>query len=305
MLCFQFWEENMAFWKINCMENDYPGMWQRWFLHQCVGVGWYSGWGFHLTGNTKGGRGWKVARNALQKIEVGDHVVVALSNHRVGRIGEVTGKAVEDSDWVPLVPPSSSLPDGEMGRRIFVRWDMMVGPESREMVVGLPTETQFTTGELRPTLSQIRSVSPAALRRAMNDPVNWVALWAHFDYERALSGYIAAYPHRLEDGLLQHPNEKVRERVFGDQSRSDVILIDRKGIPVVVECKQGQPSIADIKQLRHYLRALQKETGSKARGLLVHGGARKILPEVSAAARSKPSVELVQYRLDVEFTPCG
>src|SRR6266702_2400544 len=38
----------MTLWKINCMEPSYPGMWQRWFKHQCVAVGWYSGWGFTL-----------------------------------------------------------------------------------------------------------------------------------------------------------------------------------------------------------------------------------------------------------------
>jgi hypothetical protein len=281
----------MALWKIYCMENDYPGMWQGWFLHQCVGVGWHSGWGFHLTGATKGGQRWTTARNALQNIKMGDHIVVALSNHRVGRIGEVTGKAIEDADWNPLVPPSSNLKDGEMGRRSFVRWDMTVGPESRDMVIELPSNARFTPGELRRTLSQIRSVSLSTLKAAMNDPSNWIALWAPFDYERALSGYIAAYPHRLEDGLLQHPNEKIRERVFKDRSRLDVILIDRKGIPVIVECKQRQPSAADLTQLRHYLRALEKETGRQARGILVHGGARKLLPEVAAATRSKPAIE--------------
>jgi len=54
-----------------------------------------------------------------------------------------------------------------------------------------------------------------------------------------MSGHKAAYPHRLDDGFLQHPSEKVRERVFGDQWRLDVILIDRNNVPVIVECKQA------------------------------------------------------------------
>jgi hypothetical protein len=29
----------MKLWKINCMEDEYPGLWQRWLKHQCVAVG--------------------------------------------------------------------------------------------------------------------------------------------------------------------------------------------------------------------------------------------------------------------------
>jgi hypothetical protein len=209
------------------MESKYPGMWQRWYVHQCVAVGWYSGWGYRLSGDTEEERGWTVARNILNRIEIGDYIVVALSGHRVARRGEVTGKAVGDNTWNPLVPRDPLLPDGEMGRRILVRWDMLTGPDDREMVVLLPESARFTPGELRPTLSEIRSLNLDDLKNAMNDPSNWVGLWGHFDYELALSGYIAAYPHRLEDGLLPYPNGKIRERVFADGSRLDVILLDR------------------------------------------------------------------------------
>src|SRR5436853_34167 len=191
------------------MEDSYPGMWLRWFLNQCVAVGWRSSWGFPLNGPSDAAN-WARARNALKQIQIGDHIVVSLRNHRVGRIGVVTGKAIEDSDWEPLVPKSVSLPDGEMGRRIFVRWDLTCGPESRDWVVELPPHHRFTAGELRTSISIVRSVTLSDLKTVMNDQLNWVELWAHFDYERSLSGYIAAYPHRLEDGLLQHPNEKVR-----------------------------------------------------------------------------------------------
>ncbi len=294
----------MTLWKFYCMEDTYPGMWPRWFLNQCVGVGWWSGWGYTLKGGSDK-RAWTRARNALIQIEIGDHVVVSLKDHRVGRVGEVTGKAIEDSDWDPLVPKSASLPDGEMGRRIFVRWDMTCGPESRDWVVALPEHARFSQGELRPTISEVRSISLEKLKREMNDPLNWVELWAHFDYERSLSGYIAAYPHRLEDGLLQHPSKKVREHVFGDQSRLDVILIDRNNIPVIVECKQGQPKPEHIRQLRHYMAKLRQETRQRTRGILVHGGARKLTAAVAAEAAKSPSVELVCYSVDLEFSPCA
>jgi Domain of unknown function DUF83 len=287
------------------MEDTYPGMWPRWFLHQCVGVGWWSGRGFSLTGDSHDSKGWTKARNALKRISVGDHIVVALKGHRVGRIGEVTGMAIEDTDWDPLVPRSKSTPEGQMGRRVFVRWDMTCGPESRDWVVALPERARFTPGELLPTISEIRSISLSNLKAVMNDPLHWVELWAHFKYERSLSGYIAAYPHRLEDGLLHYPSGKVRERVFGDQSRLDVILIDRNNVPVIVECKQGHPTSDHIKQLRHYMATLQEETGQEARGILVHGGARKLAPAVALEAAKRPTVELVRYNVDIEFSPCS
>ena len=71
-------------------------------------------------------------------MQVGDWVLVALQSHRVGRLGQVTGNAIQDYKWNPLVQPSRDYPDGEMGRRIFVRWDMTVGLASRELVVKLP-----------------------------------------------------------------------------------------------------------------------------------------------------------------------
>jgi hypothetical protein len=244
----------MRIWKINCMEAKYPGMWQRWFRNQCVAVGWRSTWGYPLAGKSnKKDAGWWHARKAFQKMEIGDFVVAALQDHRVGRLGQITGKAIEDTDWDPLVPISPDQPEGEMGRRIFVRWDLTVGPEDRDLVVLLPQGTRFTRGELRSTISEIRSISYKGLVSAMNEPANWQSLFAHFDYEKALSGYIATYPHHLEDGLTQHPSEKVRERTFGDRSRSDVILLDRQSRPVIVECKQGQPTVGDIDQLRGYL----------------------------------------------------
>jgi len=137
----------------------------------------------------------------------------------------------------------------------------------------------------------------------MNDPSNWIGLLS-FGYERALSDYIAAYPHRLEDGLLPHPDERVRERVFRDSSRSDVLLTDRDEKPVIVECKQGSPSLDDLKQIRRYMKRLKTETDRDSRGILVHGGARNLRPEIAQAARKHPKVDIVQYSLGVDFARC-
>jgi hypothetical protein len=282
------------------MEDQFPGMWHRWFRQQCVAVGWCSKRGFHLVGDTDD-LGWSRTRASLNRMKVGDFVVVALRDNRVGRIGQITAKRVADDQWNPLVPPSKDRREGRMGRRIEVRWDMTCGPDDRDLVVLLPETVRFNIGERRATIAEVRSRRLDRLRRAMNDPVNWVGLLSHFTYENALSDYIAAYPHHLEDGLVPHPDKKVRERVFSDRGRLDVLLLDRDGRPVVVECKQGQPSIRHLKQLRRYMKHLKQEIGHDARGILVHGGARKLRRDVANAASSHPRVEIVQYRLHVDF----
>lgn len=285
------------------MEDVFPGMWQRWFRNQCVAVGWPAKWGYKLNGRTKGGRGWLVARKAIKDMSIGDLVAVALRGHRIGRLGEITGKAIEDSQWDPLVPPGPGIEDGEMGRRLLVRWDLTTGPEDPDLVVRLPEGHTFSNGELRPTVSRVYSRSTREVKALMNAPRNWVGLVGRFGYENALSDYIASYPHRLEDGFLPHPNARIRELVFGDRSRLDVLLIDRSEHPVIVECKQHSPTVENVHQLRHYIKRLRKETGQKARGILVHGGSQILLAEVRRAARKSPVVEIVYYRLEVDFAP--
>lgn len=298
----------MKLWKINCMEDSFPGMWQRWYRNQCVAVGWHAKWEYPLRGTItaeENGPAWSRARSALQKIQIGDYVIVSLKGNRVGRLGEVTGKAIEDDDWNPLVLKTKDYPDGEMGRRIFVRWDLTTGPDNRDEIVLLPEGGRFTSGELRPTIAEIRSQSLDDLKEKMNDSANWESLFARFDYEKALSGYIATYPHHLEDGLTVHPTLKVRELTFLDQTRSDVILLDRNDNTVIVECKQGQPTVAAINQLRRYLAHLKKEKGVTARGILVHGGSKKLHDDVVKAADASPKIQIVQHRLAVDFARCN
>jgi hypothetical protein len=298
----------MRLWKINCMEDEFPGMWQRWYRNQCVAAGWYGEWGYPLHGPITAKEhvaAWSRARAGLQRISPGDFIVVSLKGNRVGRIGEVTGKAIEDDQWKPLVPATKDYPDGEMGRRIFVRWDLTTGPDNRDQVVHLPDGARFSSGELRPTISEIRSQTLDDLKTLMDDPANWESLFARFDYEKALSGYIATYPHHLEDGLTVHPTLKVRELTFMDKTRSDVILMDRHDQTVVVECKQGQPSVAAINQLRRYLALLKKEKGISARGILVHGGSKKLHDDVVKAASVSPMIQVVQHSLAVDFTRCN
>jgi hypothetical protein len=297
----------MKLWKIYAMEDYFPGLWHQWYRHQCVAVGFAPYRGCKLHGKTEHG-GWRLARSKLLQIGVGDFVVVALKGHRVGRLGQVTEIHIEDHEWNPLVPKSRDSPEGEIGRRIFVRWDLTCGPDDRDLVVALPDGARFNGGELRPTISQIRSQTLDQLRASMNDPANWVALLSHFRYEKALSDYIAAYPHHLEDGLVPYPNAKVREKIFTDRTRLDVLLLDRTERPVIVECKQGAPTLGNLKQLRGYMSLLEKETGrNDVRGILVHGGSRKLRGDVVTAAAVAPKIEIVQYQLQVDFagSPAG
>ena len=170
-----------------------------------------------------------------------------------------------------------------------------------DLVVQLPPEGTFTMGELRPTVSRVRSMTIETLRETMNDPSNWVSLLGGFQYEKALSDFIANYPNHLEEGLLPHPNSRIRERVFRDRSRLDVLLIDNRNKAVIVECKQHAPTNLDIAQLRHYMLLLKEETGEMPRGILVHGGAPKVVPAVVATAQMEPPVEVISYALVVNF----
>lgn len=245
-------------------------------------------------------------RNALSRIAVGNYVIAALKGNRVARLGQVTALAVNDDQWDPLVPKSKDFPVGQMGRPIQVRWDLACGPSDRDLIVALPESSRLAVSEFRWTIAEIKSITLGQVRAAMNDPANWIGLLAHFKYERALADYIAAHPHHLEDGLVPHPDSKVREKVFPDRKRSDVLLLDREERPVIVECKQGTPSVKHFEQLRQYMNSLRKETGRKdVRGILVHGGSRNLRHEVVEAAALVPPVEIVQHRLQVDFAGCS
>jgi len=293
----------MTLWKVNCMEDTYPGMWPRWFRSQSVAIGWPPGDGWCLDGTGNQAKGWTTARDVVRRVTVGDSVIVQLRHHRVGRLGQVPAKSVGDHEWQPFVRPSQQLLHGEMGRRIDVRWDLTIGPDDRDMVVLLPPDCRFRTDEVRQTIAEITSIGVDQLVAAMRDPGNWVGLLTHFTYERSLSEYIAAYPHLLEDGLLPYPEMHVREQVFNDRSRSDVLLVDRNDRPVVVECKQWSPTPGDVGQLQGYMHLLKEAVGTSARGFLVHGGARMLSTEVRMAIGNDP-IEVVQYKLGVDFSPC-
>jgi hypothetical protein len=289
---------NPTLWKITCMEKDHPGLWQLWFKHQCVTVGYSVETGFRIEGGKKR-HDWIVARNALEEIRSKDLIIASLPGCRIGRIGRVLEKKFSDEDWNPLIPGDVERKEGYMGRRIFVHWEMERAPDSPDLVVQLPAGVNMGRG----TLTQVKHHSIQWFRETIANPTNWVGMVGRFGYEKALSDYIAHYPHRLKDGLQVYPNQKIREKVFDDDSRADVLLIDADRKPVIVECKQDSPKERDIKQLRRYIKNLKKETGELAKGILVHGGARTVDKKVWRMAKTPSRVEIFQYKLDVDFLP--
>jgi hypothetical protein len=281
------------------MENEFPGLWQLWFKKQCVADGHSpDDEGCKMVGGRNRDRDWITTRNGLKEMKEGDLIVVALPNCRIGRIGEVLRKQVEDGEWEPLFPGDSDWKHGYMGRRIFVHWELDEAPDSGELVVQLPDGTSMGRGTLR----EVHTHKVEWFRKLVADPANWVSVAGRFGYERALSDYIAQFPHKLKPGLEPYPNEKIREKVFGDGSRSDVLLRDADEDPVIVECKQESPSREDVRQLRRYIKNLKRETGEQASGILVHGGARTVDEKVWHEAKGSPRVEFFHYKLDVDFS---
>jgi hypothetical protein len=294
----------VANWKINCMEDEYPGLWHTWFREQVVAVGWPPD-DYGLSTTTKV-RAWSDARRYLMQIKPNDKVIVQLKNWRVGRIGTVLSKQIEDSEWNPSVPPQAG-DLGEMGRRLQVRWDLTTGPLTPTYVVELPPDVRPNMRIWRPTISQVPDATFAKMEDAVSEESNWVSLIPGFASERALSEYISALPHLLEDGLVPYPSESARELVFPDRTRLDVLLLDRNGNIVIVECKQGAPQLQHVEQLRGYMKNAEKlrtglKVGKNIRGILVHGGARKLSPEVRQESKCDPQVELVQFSVSVGFT---
>ncbi len=297
-------------WKVTCEEEEYPGLWQLWFKNQCVAIGWPPGLGYKLHNKTKKSSGWFRARKAVKEMDIGHTIVVALRGNTLARMGTITGKAIEDDEWKPLVDPSPTCLYGEKGRRIFVRWDLTIGPSDTDSVVKLPTDCRLTNSEFRPTVSKINSHSIEKLKSVMNNSKNWVGLLGKFRLEKALSDYISSYPHHLEDGLSQYPNSpRIREIACKGATRLDVLLIDRNKRPVVIECKQDSPTKKDITQLRGYMKNLKSyfkkinhKSDKRIRGILVHGGSQNISKEVISFAKKDPKIEIVSYRMKVDFT---
>lgn len=294
--------ESARFWRVTCHTGQHPGQWQTWFREQCCGVGWPPP-EFGLDRDGDGDRGWSRARNALRQMRPGDSIVASLPDHRLGRIGTIVSLAVRDNEWAPLVPPSPEKPFGENGRRILVRWDLGCGPDTPDRVVRIPEGFRFSQGQARGSIVQLPSELEVPLRKVMADPNNWVSLIGQFRMEQALSDYIALHPGRIEDGMVGHPDEKIRERTFDDRTRCDVILQDRHGVTVLIECKQHALARENIDQVLRYRQELRKVRGEgyPVRLMLVHGGSRRVDAQVAEYARQH-AVELVFHELRVEFS---
>src|SRR5207302_4244005 len=112
-------------WRITCMENDWPGLWQLWLRHQCVTVGYPPGNAYKIEGrNLKGKSDWNKAKRALKEIKPGHFIVATLPDRRIGRLGEVIRNETGGDRWQVLIPKSPDDKYGQMGRRVLVRWEI-------------------------------------------------------------------------------------------------------------------------------------------------------------------------------------
>jgi hypothetical protein len=303
--------EEPQFWRVHCHIGHHPGQWQFWFREQCCAVGWHpTHWralvspeGRQLNGESVGDRDWATTRNALRRMRRGDWIAASLPEWRVGRIGRIVDLEVQDDEWNPIVRPSRSMPFGENGRRILVRWDLTIGPDDPSKVVFLPHGARWNPGQVRGTIRELPLEKLTEIKAAMKDDANWVSLAGAFSMEVALSDYISIHPGRLEAGMIAHPSGEVRERTFHDKSRADIILQGRNGGLVVAECKQNAPSLNDLEQVDGYRRRIHEERPElgPARALLVHGGASRVHPEIAKRAREL-EIELVYFELQVNFS---
>jgi hypothetical protein len=290
----------MAYWKINCMADSYPGLWQTWFIQQTVAIGWPPD-EWKLFGGRDNG-GWRSARSTALRVKLGDKIIVQLSKGHVGRIGTVTSIRIADDKWAPTVPEDDEYPLGEMGRRFEVRWDLTAGPIAPSAIAKLPEEARFKGSNLRYTISPISAVNFAKIEKALAIESNWTLTNSTFKLERSLSDYIGSFPSSLENGLRSYP--KAREYRFKDGTRIDVLLLDRDDSLVIVECKQGAPSLKNLSQVQGYVKNAKVEiigsTKRKIRAILVHGGPRNVEPKIRKAAKSL-GIELIRASVVVDF----
>jgi len=185
-----------------------------------------------------------------------------------------------------------------------MRWDLTIGPPSREWACALPEEARLSRGTQRKAIAGLEKEEFARLKQALANQANWAPLAGTFAYERDLSDFIAAFPERLDAGLRPNPAvRKIREHVPARRHRIDVFLQDEQGAAVIVECKRDTPSVADLEQLHEYMRVVESKTGQAPRGILVFGGAPNPSKGILKAA-GEMGVELVAYKLEVSFTPC-
>jgi hypothetical protein len=236
-------------------------------------------------------------------MQIGDQVVVQLANHRVGRIGEIVEKRIRDDQWNPTVSEKQVPKYGEHGRRVLLRWDLSLGPKNPEEIVTLPEEAQIPLTYAIKAIAELPTSQFKAIVRAMRARSNWVSMFSYFKKERALSDYVAEFPHSVVDGLEPFPEAgKITEKVLVDGTRMDVLLIDETGNPVVVECKRDGVTVGSIDQLARYIHHVKKLTGKRdVRGVLVHGGARTLGRRVRAKLAGKRHIRVFQYSLRLDF----
>lgn len=85
------------YWKAYCDEVKHPGLWKRWYLNQCVAVGWPPP-AHSYRDDRAGGARWKRVKTSLGEMQPGDKMVVHLrgqANRLTTRRTGAAGRARE------------------------------------------------------------------------------------------------------------------------------------------------------------------------------------------------------------------
>jgi Endonuclease NucS len=125
-----------------------------------------------------------------------------------------------------------------------------------------------------------------------------------FAYERDLHNYLVNNLVKIERGLrLYQGNDGTSGNEFPvDENgrRIDILAIDAKGIPVVIELKVSRGHERTIGQALYYAEMVKKLLGINSVRIVIV--ASEISKELELATASLPNVELFQYKISMELS---
>jgi hypothetical protein len=310
-------------WFVICPEPEAPGLWNVWQKENCVALGWGPP-NFLLEGDTDSS-GWDIARSKAQRIAVGDIVIPYLLRYRLGVPGEVTKLAISDAEWSPTVPKGgyASNPDeAELGRRIEVKWLTEGAPPSGKIAV-VPQHDRTSGGEAKQTIDgPLNPQRYSRIIQIIRDSANWIdyeptgqpkATTSDEDappstefkpgnlvmQETLVRSILARNLRIIEAGLKPHPDFGRMEEVSFDLGRFDILCIDERGCPTVIELQLGYLDDGHIGKLCRYYGWLQRKYG-KVRGILLFENASPDL--VDAYKTSLPWMELRRFKLSADIS---
>ena len=317
-------------WSVICNETDAPALWKTWLSEKCVAIGWPPV-RHHLEGPTEK-TSWDIARARAQEVEVGDIVIPYLMRYRFGIPGEVVRIAISDSEWKPTVAKGGyrrNLDDAELGRRIELKWlEKDVPPPDKVALV--PVGMRTSGGEVKQTIERLRSERYARFTEIIGNPSNWIVyepLNVNLDVaesnaeeesepstepdpeklvvqETQIRSIFAKNLQRIESGLVKHPDFAKLEEVTFDLGRLDILCVDSKNRPTIIELQLGYLDDGHIGKICRYYGWFTLRYGANVRAILLFENA---IPEVLEAYRKAlPWLEMKKFSwvADIRMESC-